>query len=102
MSASRTLVDALKQNEVKHPMWRALKLAKLLTDQWHICRHTYCSHLVMKGVHLVAVIQLAGHSSFSVTLRYAHLAPSIHADAVAKLDEPIVAQPAVAPEQARA
>lgn len=82
----------MKQNEVKHPMWRALKRASLAADQWHICRHTYCSHLVMKGVHLVAVMQLAGHSSFSVTLRYAHLAPSIHADAVAKLDEPVVAQ----------
>lgn len=85
----------MKQNEVKHPMWRALKRASLAADQWHICRHTYCSHLVMKGVHLVAVMQLAGHSSFSMTLRYAHLAPSIHADAVAKLDEPVPAPPAL-------
>lgn len=45
----------------------------------------------MKGVHLVAVMELAGHSSFAVTLRYAHLAPNVHADAVAKLDEPIAA-----------
>lgn len=93
--------DALKQNEVKHPMWRALKLAQLPADQWHICRHTYCSHLVMKGVHLVAVMQLAGHSSFSVTLRYAHLAPSIHADAVAKLDEPIAGHASIVSEKAR-
>jgi hypothetical protein len=34
------------------------------------------------------VMELAGHSSFEMTLRYAHPAPNIHAEAVAKLDEP--------------
>jgi len=61
-----------KQNEVKHLMWRALERAGVAADQWHNCRHTCCSHLVMKGVHIVAVMQLAGHSSFSVTLHQAH------------------------------
>lgn len=80
--------DALKQNEVKHPMWRALERAGLPPDQWHICRHTFCSHLIMRGVHLATVMELAGHSSFDMTLRYAHLAPHVHREAVATLDMP--------------
>jgi integrase len=80
--------DALRQNEVKCPMWRALKRAGLPRDQWHICRHTFCSHLAMRGVPLQTIMELAGHSSYAMTLRYAHLAPHVHAEAIAKLDEP--------------
>lgn len=41
----------------------------------HTFRHTYCSHLVMAGVPLRTVQQLAGHSTIAVTERYAHLTP---------------------------
>lgn len=41
----------------------------------HTLRHTYISHLVMQGVPLRVVQQLAGHSSVTVTEKYAHLAP---------------------------
>lgn len=46
-----------------------------LEGSLHDLRHTYCSHLVMGGVPLRTVQILAGHSSFAVTERYAHLAP---------------------------
>lgn len=41
----------------------------------HVLRHTFASHYVMKGGNLKALQQLLGHSSLTVTMRYAHLTP---------------------------
>ena len=41
----------------------------------HALRHTFISHMVMNGVDLVSVKELAGHSDIKTTMRYAHLAP---------------------------
>jgi len=41
----------------------------------HTLRHTFISHLVMSGVDLVTVKELAGHADIKTTMRYAHLAP---------------------------
>jgi integrase len=51
----------------------------------HMLRHTFCSHLVMAGVSLRVVQVLAGHSSYAVTERYAHLAPGNKTAAVNKV-----------------
>ena len=42
---------------------------------FHSLRHTCASWLVMRGVPLVVVQAVLGHSSVAVTQRYAHLAP---------------------------
>jgi hypothetical protein len=44
------------------------------------------SHLVMLGVQLKAVQELMGHSTIQMTMRYAHLAPSVPRKAVKLLD----------------
>lgn len=42
---------------------------------FHSCRHTCASWLVMSGVPLFTVQKILGHSTISMTERYAHLAP---------------------------
>lgn len=53
----------------------------------HQLRHTYCSHLAMKGASVIAIQHLAGHSDLRTTQRYMHLAPTEARNAVALLDE---------------
>ena len=52
---------------------------------WHDLRHTCASWLVQAGVPLELVAELLGHSSLSMTRRYAHFADSGLVDAVRKL-----------------
>ncbi|WP_254615795.1 tyrosine-type recombinase/integrase [Cupriavidus basilensis] len=51
----------------------------------HDMRHTCASWLVMAGVPLMVVKDLLGHSSVTVTERYAHLAPDQIQSAVQRL-----------------
>jgi site-specific recombinase XerD len=61
------------------------KNASLHDVTWHIFRHTYISRLVMAGVDLRTVQELAGHKDIKMTVRYAHLAPAHKLAAVDKL-----------------
>lgn len=38
-----------------------------------ILRHTFCSHLAMRGAPALAIKELAGHARLSTTMRYMHL-----------------------------
>ena len=53
----------------------------------HVFRHTYISRLVMAGVDLRTVQELAGHKDIKMTVRYAHLAPAHKLADVDKLAE---------------
>jgi site-specific recombinase XerD len=69
-------------------MEEAIKKNPSLHDvTWHIFRHTYISRLVMAGVDLRTVQELAGHKDIKMTTRYAHLAPSHKLAAVDRLAE---------------
>lgn len=63
---------------------RKAQLAKRLTT--HGLRHSFASHLVMRGVTLKAIQELLGHESIEMTMRYSHLSPDVKRDAVALLD----------------
>ena len=76
----------LTKGDCKHPLWRASKRADLRRVGWHVLRHTFASHLVMRGVALKAVQELLGHASIEMTMRYAHLSPDVRRDAVQVLD----------------
>ena len=41
----------------------------------HICRHTFASHFIMNGGHILTLQRVLGHSDLKLTMRYAHLAP---------------------------
>jgi integrase len=52
----------------------------------HILRHTFCSHLSMRGAPARAIQELAGHADLTMTQRYMHLSPAALADAIRLLD----------------
>lgn len=67
---------------------RRCRLAGLRTIGWHIARHSFASHLVMRGVPIRTVQDLMGHASIVITQRYTHLMPGVSHEAVRLLDEP--------------
>jgi integrase len=81
----------LTKGATKWPLWNAAKQAGLRRVGWHVARHTFASHLVMRGVPIKTVQELLGHSSIEMTMRYAHLSPDARREAVELLDvrEPV-------------
>ena len=75
-----------KKNECKHPIWRACKKAGLRQVSWHVLRHTFASHLVMRGAAMKVVQELLGHATIEMTMRYAHRSPDVPRQAVKLLD----------------
>lgn len=67
---------------------RALRKAGLRDRGVHTLRHTFCSHLSMRGAPASAIQRLAGHTSLVVTERYMHLSPGALESAIRLLDAP--------------
>jgi len=55
---------------------RAAKKAGLYNNGPHMLRHTFCSHLAMRGAPAGAIQELAGHQDLTTTQRYMHLSPA--------------------------
>lgn len=54
----------------------ALKRANIQGATWHTLRHTFASRAVMAGVDIRSIQELMGHSTITMTMRYAHLSPA--------------------------
>lgn len=68
-------------------MVRAQKRAGLrATGALHILRHTFCSHLAMRGAPALSIQRLAGHEDMQTTLGYMHLAQGETERAIRLLD----------------
>jgi site-specific recombinase XerD len=68
--------DGSPMGDVRDGLEGALKRAGVTRRiRFHDLRHTFASHLVMRGVDLRTVAQLLGHRDIKMTMRYAHLAP---------------------------
>jgi len=70
--------------------WKARDAAKLGKDVcFHTLRHTFVSRLMMKGVDIRTVQELAGHKEIKMTMRYAHLAPEQKRRAIGLLESEV-------------
>lgn len=63
----------------------AVERAKLEPLRWHDLRHTFASWAIQNGVAPHELMQLGGWASYSMVLRYAHLAPDHLAEAAEKV-----------------
>ena len=71
----------------RNSAWKSIvQRAGLRGLRFHDLRHTFASRLAQAGVPLPAIQQLLGHASITMTMRYAHMAPSSGAEAVRALD----------------
>jgi integrase len=70
------------REQCHRPIRKACRKAGLRPAGWHALRHTFASHLVMRGVPIKVVQELMRHATIISTMRYAHLAPQTKVDAV--------------------
>ena len=78
----------LTQREVQGLVLRAARRANLRHVGVHVLRHTFCSHLAMRGAPARAIQELAGHRDLITTQRYMHLSPAAIESAIRLLDSP--------------
>jgi integrase len=76
----------LTQKVVQGLVRRAAQKAGLTDAGVHMLRHTFCSHLAMRGASAKAIQELAGHKDLTTTQIYMHLSPAALEDAISLLD----------------
>lgn len=77
--------DGMPVKDLRSALTNACKRAAIDRITPHVLRHTCASWLVQRGVPLYSVRVMLGHSTISVTERYAHLAPEHLQDCVTAL-----------------
>jgi integrase len=77
----------LTHNIVADHVRRAARRAHLHVAAVHRLRHTFCSHLAMRGAPTRAIQELAGHAELGTTQRYMHLSPAALESAIRLLDQ---------------
>ena len=86
--------------DLKAGLGLACSKAAVSGVSWHTLRHTFASRLVNRGVDIVTVKELLGHSSITVTMRYAHTNLEAKRAAVEALNgrsDNLVAMPQLSP-----
>ena len=85
-----------RSSNIRTAFERTVTAAKLDSPfHFHDCRHHFASWFVMRGGSIVALQDLLGHASLSMTRRYSHLAPDHLRSEVAETEKPRPAAVAV-------
>ena len=85
--------------DLRKPFAKALKKAGIERHfRFHDLRHTFASHLAMKGVSINTIRELLGHKSMEMTMRYSHLSPDHNRRAVAVLEDRAATNSTLKPE----
>lgn len=79
----------LTQDMVGDHVRRAARDAGVAVSGAHRLRHTFCSHLAMRGAPARAIQELAGHQDLITTQRYMHLSQAAIESAIRLLEQPI-------------
>ena len=61
--------------DIRSAFQGACRRAGIEDFHFHDLRHTFASHLIMRGRPLKEIQELLGHKDIQTTMRYAHLAP---------------------------
>ena len=78
--------DGKRYLDMRTAFMSTCRRAGIKDFRFHDLRHTFASQLVMAGIDLATIKELLGHKDLTMTLRYAHLAPSHRVNALAVLD----------------
>jgi integrase len=78
--------SALTQDVVGEYVRKAGRKAGVAASGAHRLRHTFCSHLAMRGAPARAIQELAGHQDLATTQRYMHLSPAALEGAIRLLE----------------
>jgi integrase len=78
----------LTKRVIQRLVERASRKANLAKRGVHIMRHSFCSHLAMRGAPAKAIQELAGHRDLATTQRYMHLSPAAVEGAIRLLEQP--------------
>ncbi len=87
--------EGKRYKDVKCSFGSACRRAGIKDFRFHDLRHCFASHLVMAGIDITTVKELLGHKTLTMTLRYAHLAPSHKVKAVNILDNALTEKPTI-------
>ena len=79
--------DGTRILRIDHSFHSALKRAGIEGFRFHDLRHTFASHLAMRGVPLETIGTLLGHKDPKMTRRYAHISLTTLQEAVTALQD---------------
>lgn len=78
--------DGNPLKDIKRSFRTVLKRAGIKDFHFHDLRHTSASYMVMRGASLKAVQEHLGHTSLTMTQKYAHLSPEFQRAEVERLN----------------
>ncbi|MCC7193972.1 MAG: site-specific integrase [Gemmatimonadaceae bacterium] len=82
-----TVGTPLEGNNVTHRLQAILKAHGLPKLRFHDLRHTCATLLLAQGVHPRVVMEILGHSQFSLTMdTYSHVIPALQRDAADRME----------------